>query len=62
LRLAIVHGHSLLEPYIVMNRHGVEVVTWAPWYLAYSGLWALGGLAVAAVLFHRAEFAFAEYV
>ena len=62
LRLAIFHGHSLLEPYIVLNRHGIEVVTWAPWYLAYSGLWALGGLAVAAVLFHRAEFAFAEYV
>lgn len=62
LRLSIFHGHSLLEPYIVAGRHGIEVMTWTPWYLAYSAVWALGGLAVAAVLFHRAEFMFAEYV
>lgn len=62
LRLAIFHGHSLLEPFIVAGRHGTAVVTWEPWYLAYSAVWALGGLSVAAVLFHRAEFLFAEYV
>ena len=62
LRLAIFHGHSLIEPYVVMNRHGVEVLTWTPWYLGYSAAWAFGGVAIAAVLFHRAESAFAEYV
>jgi ABC-type polysaccharide/polyol phosphate export permease len=62
LRLAIFHGHSLLEPFIVVSKRGIEVMTWTPWYLAYSAAWAFGGLAVAAVLFHRAEYAFAEYV
>ena len=62
LRLAIFHGHSLIEPYVVMNRHGIEVLTWTPWYLGYSAAWAFGGVAIAAVLFHRAESAFAEYV
>ncbi len=61
LRLAVFHGHSLLEPYVVA-RNGVEVLTWAPWYLGYSAAWALGGLSVAAVIFHRAELLFAEYV
>ena len=50
----------LLLPLVVTARRG-EVTTWTPWYLAYSAAWALGGLLVS-VLFHRAEFAFAEYV
>lgn len=62
LRLSIFEGHSLLQPLVVSGRHGVEVVAWSPWYLAYAGVWALGGLSLAAVLFHRAEFAFAEFV
>ncbi|HKP29727.1 MAG TPA: ABC transporter permease [Gemmatimonadales bacterium] len=62
LRLTIFHSHSLLDTWAVTNRHGIEVVTWSPWYLAYSLAWAFGGLSIAAVLFHRAEFAFAEYV
>jgi ABC-type polysaccharide/polyol phosphate export permease len=62
LRLTIFHGHSLLETFTVTTRGGAEIVTWQPWYLAYSAAWAFGGLSVAAVLFHRAEFAFAEWV
>jgi len=62
MRLALFHGHSLLEPLTVTGRMGVEILTWQPWYLAYSGLWAFGGLAISAVIFHRAEFAFAEFV
>ena len=62
LRLAVFHGHSLLDPLLVTGRHGVEVIAWSPWYLFYSGVWAVGGLSLAAVLFHRAEFAFAEFV
>ncbi len=62
LRLAIFEGHSLLEPLTVVGRGGASVLAWTPWYLGYSAAWAFGGLAFAAVLFHRAEFAFAEYV
>ena len=62
LRLAAFQGHSLLEPLTVIGRKGSEVVAWQPWYLAYSAAWSLGGLALSALLFHRAEFAFAEYV
>lgn len=60
-RLCTVGNHNLLEPLFVTGRHGA-ILVWSPWYLAYSGLWALvmfmGGL----VVFHRAEPKFAEYV
>jgi ABC-type polysaccharide/polyol phosphate export permease len=62
LRLALFHGHSLLEPVVVTGRLGGEIFAWQPWYLAYSAAWAIGGFSLAAVLFHRAEFAFAEFV
>lgn len=61
LRLAVVEGHNLLHPLEVVTR-GAPVLGWSPWYLAYSGLWAVGGLLAGALLFHRAEFLFAEYV
>jgi ABC-type polysaccharide/polyol phosphate export permease len=35
---------------------------WSPWYLAYAAVWAVGALVVGAVVFHRAERLFAEYV
>lgn len=62
LRLAVVEGNSLLQPLTATTRRGVEVLIWSPWYLAYSAAWAFGGLALSAVLFHRAEYAFAEFV
>ena len=37
-------------------------MVWDPWYLAYSAIWAVGGLFLSALLFHRSEFIFAEYV
>ena len=61
LRLAVVDGQNLLAPLTVTVR-GATVLAWSPWYLAYSTLWALGGLLASALLFHRAEFLFAEYV
>jgi len=61
-RLAVIEGHSLTEPLVAIGRRGVEVVAWTPWYLAYAAAWAFGGLALSAVLFHRAEYAFAEFV
>jgi ABC-type polysaccharide/polyol phosphate export permease len=62
LRHAVIGGQSLLTPIIEMTTNGIPVVVWHPWYLLYSTFWALGGLVLSAVLFHRAEFAFAEYV
>ena len=61
LRLVVTQGHSLLEPLTQLTKHGVAVV-WEPWYLAYSAIWAIAGLVASAVLFHRLEFVFAEYV
>ncbi|MEO8622310.1 MAG: ABC transporter permease [bacterium] len=37
-------------------------IGWSPWLLAWSALWAIGGTIAAAVVFQRAEMAFAEYV
>jgi ABC-type polysaccharide/polyol phosphate export permease len=58
MRLSLVEGHDLLEPLVGAQGR----LLWSPWYLAASALWATAGLAVATVVFHRAEFAFAEYV
>jgi ABC-type polysaccharide/polyol phosphate export permease len=62
VRLAVVEGHNLAEPLTQMTRHGVEAIAWEPWYLLYSGAWAVGGLLGSAIMFHRLEFVFAEYV
>ena len=59
MRLAVVKGHNLLVP---LADAAQGTVVWDPWYLAYSAAWALGGLFFAALLFHRSEFIFAEYV
>jgi lipopolysaccharide transport system permease protein len=62
LRLSVVVGHNLLTPLVEVNRHGQAVLAWSPWMLAYSAGWAVLGLIVSALLFHRLEFVFAEYV
>jgi lipopolysaccharide transport system permease protein len=62
MRLAVIGGHSLLVPVLETSTKGLTVVAWQPWYLAYAAIWALGMLGVSGVVFHRAEFAFAEYV
>jgi ABC-type polysaccharide/polyol phosphate export permease len=59
LRLSIVEHHNLLEP--VRSMPG-NFVTWHPWYLAYSAAWALGGLLLSLVFFHRSERRFALFV
>ena len=59
LRLSVVEGHNLLQPVI---RVADGAVVWTPLYLGYSLLWAFGGLIVSALLFHRAQYRFAEYV
>ena len=62
LRLAVVQGHNLLEPLTVYTRTGAPVAAWHPWYLLYSLVWAVGGLLLSALIFHRAEDTFAEYI
>ncbi|MBC7788434.1 MAG: ABC transporter permease [Anaerolineae bacterium] len=58
LRLSVAHGHDLMVP---LTGAGGAVV-WSPWFLVWSAGWAVAGVAIAAVVFHRAEAAFAEYV
>ena len=57
----IIEGHGLLQPLVVANSHGVEVLSWTPWYLLYSAAWAIGGLAVSMRIFRRSAVVFAEY-
>jgi lipopolysaccharide transport system permease protein len=59
LRLAMVDGHNLLVP---ITRIADGSLIWSPWYLVYSMVWAFGGLIGSALIFHRAQFRFAEYV
>ena len=59
LRLAVVDQHNLLEP--VFSQPG-NWISWHPWYLVYSAIWAIGGLLLAALFFHRSERRFALYV
>lgn len=61
LRLSLLAGHNLWQPLTVVQ-HGVAVLAWSPWWLAYSGAWAVGGLVLATALFHRLQYLFAEYV
>lgn len=58
LRLAVVEGHNLFMPLVTST--GATI--WSPWSLAYAAAWAVVGTAVSAIIFHRAEFKFAEYV
>ena len=58
LRLSIVSHHDLLRPLVAP----AGFLFWRPWYLLYSAAWAIGGLLVSAILFHRSERRFAEVV
>lgn len=61
LRLSLVAGHNLWQPLTVIQ-HGAAVVAWEPWWLLYSGAWAVAGLVLATAMFHRLQYLFAEYV
>ena len=61
-RLVIIDHHSLLSTLVTTTPAGASVLDWRPWYLAYSVVWAIGGLAGSLLLFHRLEFVFAEYI
>jgi ABC-type polysaccharide/polyol phosphate export permease len=61
LRLTVIEGHNLLLPMITINRHGAHILAWSPWYLAYSAVWAIGGLVLSMRIFRRSAVLFAEY-
>jgi ABC-type polysaccharide/polyol phosphate export permease len=61
LRLAVLRGHDLLLPLSVETATG-PVVGWSPWYLAYAGACAFGGLLLSVFVFRAAQDSFAEYV
>jgi len=61
LRLSIVTGHNLLHPLTTLV-HGVETPVWEPWELAYSAVWAIGGMIGATVMFRRLQPLFAEFI
>jgi ABC-type polysaccharide/polyol phosphate export permease len=58
LRLAAANGHNLLVP--LASPGGATI--WTPWYLWYALTCAVVGLLVSVVIFHRAQYRFAECV
>jgi ABC-type polysaccharide/polyol phosphate export permease len=58
MRLVVVQGHNLATP--LAGAGGAAA--WNPWSLLYAAAWAIGGVLVGSIVFHRAEFKFAEYV
>jgi ABC-type polysaccharide/polyol phosphate export permease len=61
LRLAVLQGHDLLHPVLVVSG-GATVAVWQPWYLLYAAAWAVLGMAVATPVFRAGVTSFAEYV
>jgi lipopolysaccharide transport system permease protein len=58
LRLSVVNGHNLVTPLVQAD----GAVVWTPAYLYWSIGCAAVALAGGALVFHRAQFRFAEYV
>ncbi len=61
-RLCLVDGHNLLNPLSVVDAQGAMQLVWSPWYLVYSLVCGIVGVTAGGLLFHRAEFLFAEYI
>jgi len=60
-RIAVVQGHSLLQPLTVV-RHAVVIPAWEPWYLWYAAIWAIAGCLGALLMFRRLQYLFAEFI
>ncbi len=60
-RLAVIDGHHLTDV-LYTTVAGSRVLAWSPWYLGYGAACSLVTLGGGALLFHRLEFLFAEYV
>jgi ABC-type polysaccharide/polyol phosphate export systems, permease component len=59
LRLAIANRHNLLVP---IRDAADGAVIWSPAYLIYSVVFTALALVVSAVIFHRSQYRFAEYI
>lgn len=60
-RLVLMEGHNLLVPLTPATAaNGTDV--WSPWFLAYSTGWAVLGLVIGTLIFHRVQYLFAEYL
>jgi len=62
LRLSVVTGHDLLVPLTEVTKTGAKVTAWHPASLLYTAGWAIVGLFVSLLIFHRSQSAFAENV
>ncbi len=60
-RLVLMQGHNLLQP-LTPGIGGNLTDMWSPWYLFYSGTWAVLGLVIGTMIFHRVQYLFAEYL
>jgi ABC-type polysaccharide/polyol phosphate export permease len=60
LQLSIIRGHNLFLP-LTQTLRGATFVVWEPWYLLYSAVWALTGIAAGIHLFRRTQDLFAEF-
>jgi ABC-type polysaccharide/polyol phosphate export permease len=59
LRLAVADGHNLLVPIA----HGLDgSILWSPYYLYYSVALTAVALVASALIFHRVQYRFAEYI
>ncbi|MEM7417986.1 MAG: ABC transporter permease [Gemmatimonadota bacterium] len=59
-RLTVIEGLPLTQT-LTTEFQGDSIVMWRPAYLAYSAVWAIGGLAVASRWFRSGVTSFAEY-
>jgi ABC-type polysaccharide/polyol phosphate export permease len=63
LRLAVIEGHNLTQPWVTTTPSGTMMfVAWHPLWLLYSLAWAVPGTLLAWLMFHKLEFVYAEYV
>jgi lipopolysaccharide transport system permease protein len=62
MRLAVTVGHNLLEPLEQVMQNGVVVPVWSPWWLLYTVALTVVGMPLALILFHRAQYSFAEHI
>ena len=58
--IAIVRGHSLLQPLSLKSSKGVSLVVWEPWMLGYAAAMAVGIFVIGLIVFRRTSSRFAE--
>lgn len=58
IRLSVVEHHNLLFPYVTAS----GLLVWQPWYLLYILVLSVTVFVCSAVMFHRLEFVYAEYI